>query len=162
MDTQSILLNLKELYGEQSKTARYEIYKQLFHARMTERSSVQDHVLKVIDLITWLGQLGFVMDGELSQNLILQSLPESFAQFVINYHMNKLNTSLSELLNMLKIAESLFKGEKASVLLVDKINKKKGKKDSKKKMNPKASISKKKMKKVFAKGTCYYYGKEGH
>ena len=36
MDTHSILLNLKELYGEQSRTARYEISKQLFHARMTE------------------------------------------------------------------------------------------------------------------------------
>ena len=35
MDTQSIL-NLKELYGEQSRTARYEISKQLFHARMIE------------------------------------------------------------------------------------------------------------------------------
>uniref|UniRef100_A0A6I9QL04 Uncharacterized protein LOC105037131 n=1 Tax=Elaeis guineensis var. tenera TaxID=51953 RepID=A0A6I9QL04_ELAGV len=46
MDTHSILLNLKELYGEQSRTARYEISKQLFHARMTEGSSVQDHILK--------------------------------------------------------------------------------------------------------------------
>ena len=85
---------------------------------MTEGSSVQDHVLKVIDLITRLGQLGFVMDGELSQNLILQSLPESFAQFVVNYHMNKLNTSLPELLNMLKTAESHIKKEKATLLLV--------------------------------------------
>ena len=45
--------------------------------------------------------------------------------------MNKLNTSLPELLNILKTAESHFKGEKASVLLVDKINKK----GSKKKLN---------------------------
>ena len=71
MDTQSILLNLKKLYEEQSRTARYEISKQLFYAQMTEGSSVQDHVLKVIDLITRLSQLGFVMDGELSQDLIL-------------------------------------------------------------------------------------------
>ena len=71
MDTQSILLNLKELYREQSKTAKYEISKQLFCARMTEGSSVQDHVLKIIDLITILGQLSFIMDGELNQNLIL-------------------------------------------------------------------------------------------
>ena len=66
MDTLSILLNLKELYGEHSRTARYEISKQLFHARMTEGTPVQDHVLKVIDLITRLGQLGFIMDGELN------------------------------------------------------------------------------------------------
>ena len=79
MDTQSILINLKDLYGEQSRNARYEVFKQLFHARMTERTSVQEHVLKVIDLITRLGQLGFIMDGELNQDLIIQSLPESYS-----------------------------------------------------------------------------------
>ena len=76
--------------------------------------------------------------------------------------MNKLNISLPELLNMLKIVESHFKGEKAPILLVDKIGKKKAKKSFKKKMNPKAGISKKKAKKVYTKGTCYNYGKEDH
>ena len=101
------------------------------------------------------------MDGELSQDLILQSLPDSFSQFVINYYMNKLKISLPELLNMLKTVESHFKGEKAPIFLVDKINKK-VKKGSKKKMNPKAGISKKKMKKVSVKSTCYHCGKESH
>ena len=103
INPQSILFNLKELYGEQSRTARCEISKQFFRARMTESTPVQAHVLKLIDLITRLSQLGFHMDGELSQDLILQSLPDS-SQFVINYHMNKLDTSLPELLNMLKVA----------------------------------------------------------
>ena len=79
--------------------------------------------------------------------------------------MNKVNTSLSELLNMLKIAKSHFKDEKDSILLVDKISKKKtGKKDSnkKKKINPKASISKKKAKSVSTKGTCFYCEKKGY
>ena len=125
MDTHTIQLNLKELYGEHSRTARYEISKQLFRARMTEGTSVQDHVLMVIDLITRLSQLGFVMDGELNQDLILQSLLGSFSQFVLNYHMNKLNTSLPELLNMLKTAESHLKKNKAPLLIVDGINKKK-------------------------------------
>ena len=76
--------------------------------------------------------------------------------------MNKVNISLSELLNILKTVESHFKSEKAQVLHVDKINKKKDKKGSKKKLNPKASISNKKVKKVFTKGTCYHYDKDGH
>ena len=67
--------------------------------------------------------------------------------------MNKLNISLPELLNMLKIAKSHFKGEKAQVLHVDKISKKKAKKGSKKKINPQAGMLKKKAKKVSAKGT---------
>ena len=53
-------------YEEQNKIARCEISKQLFRARMTEGTSVQMHVLKMIDLITRLGQLDFIMDGELS------------------------------------------------------------------------------------------------
>ena len=115
---------------------------------MIEGTSVQDHVLMVIDLITRLSQLGFVMDGELNQYLILQSLPESFSQFVLNYHMNKLNTSLPELLNMLKIAKSHLKKNKAP-LLVDEINKKKsGRKGSKRRLNTKGSIKKKKGKKA--------------
>ena len=89
---------------------------------MTEGTFVQMHVLKMIDLITHVGQLDFAMDGELSQDLTLQSLPNSFSQFVINYHMNKLNISLLKLLNMLKTAKSHFKGEKAQVLHVDKIS----------------------------------------
>ena len=162
MDTQSILLNLKELYGEQSRTARYEISKQLFHARMTEGTSVQDHVLMVINLITRLGQLGFVMDGELNQDLILQSLPESFSQFVVNYHMNKLNCSLPELLNMLKTAESHVKKNKAPLLLVDKIHKKKaGKKGFKKKLKANGEI-KKKGKKASGQMTYFHCGKPGH
>ena len=91
------------------------------------------------------------MDGELSQDLILQSLPESFSQFVVNYHMNKLNSSLPELLNMLKTAESHIKKDKAPLLLVDGISKKKaGKKGSKRRLNPKGGINKrKKEKKTF-------------
>ena len=80
---------------------------------MIEGSFVQTHVLKMVDLIIRLGQLGFAMDIELSQDLILQSLPDFFSQFVINYLMNKLNSSLPKLLNILKTAESHFKGEKA-------------------------------------------------
>ena len=130
---------------------------------MTEGTSVQEHVLKIIDLITRLGQLGFIMDGELNQDLILQSLPELYNQFVLNYHMNILNTSLSELLNMLKTAESHTKKEKAP-LLVDRINKKKsGKKGFSRKLNPKGGINKnKKGKKAAKQSTCFFCAKAGH
>ncbi|ESR45811.1 hypothetical protein CICLE_v10003960mg, partial [Citrus x clementina] len=46
----SMILHLQELYGEQSRTVRYEISKKLFRMRMTE-GSVNEHVLKMIDYI---------------------------------------------------------------------------------------------------------------
>ena len=79
IDVPSILFNLKELYGEQSQTTRYEIFKQLFCTRMIEGTSVQTHILKMIDLITHLRQLSFAMNGELNQNLILLSFSGSFS-----------------------------------------------------------------------------------
>ena len=94
--------------------------KQLFQTRMTESTPIHIHVLKLIHWITRLSQLDFYIDKELSQDLILQSLPDSFFQFVINYHMNKLDTSLPELLNMVKIAETHIKGEKDTILLMNK------------------------------------------
>ena len=41
---------------------------------MTKGTLVQNHVLKMIDLITKLGQLGFNINAKLNQDLILQSL----------------------------------------------------------------------------------------
>ena len=118
MDAHTILMHQQELYDVAGRTTRYEILKELFCCRMSKGSSVNDNVLKMINLIERLGQLGFNMDGELSQDLVLQSLPGSFSQFVVNFHMNKLDVSLAELHNMLKTAESNFPSKKSSVLLI--------------------------------------------
>ena len=76
--------------------------------------------------------------------------------------MNKLNTSLPELLNMLKIAERHIKKDKAPLLLVDGISKKKiGRKGSKRRLNPRGGI-KKKGKKASGQVTCFHCGKPGH
>ena len=61
LDSSSIMLRLKELYAAPDRRVRYEISKELFGAKMKEGDSVQIHVLKMIDLIKRLGQLGFVM-----------------------------------------------------------------------------------------------------
>ena len=125
MDARSILFHLEELFGAQSRTERYEISKNLFRAKMHEGTSVQTHVLKMIEWIERLTELGFAMNKELSVDLIHQSLPSSFSQFIVNFNMNKIECSLAELLNMLKTAESAMKNGKTDVLLVGKTNKKK-------------------------------------
>ncbi|KAL8135558.1 hypothetical protein AgCh_010263 [Apium graveolens] len=164
MDAHTILMNLQELYDVAGRTARYEISKELFGCRMSEGSSVNDHVLKMINLIERLGQLGFVMDGELSQDLVLQSLPSSFSQFVVNFHMNKLDVSLPELHNILKTAESNFPPKKSSVLLIGEgsnLKKRKRNSSKKKKVGEKMPVPPK-AEDPESKVVCFHCNKVGH
>ena len=61
------------------------------------------YALKMNWYIERVGQLGFAMDHELSIDLIMTGLFDSFAQFVLNYRMNNVESSIPELINMLKV-----------------------------------------------------------
>ena len=50
-NTKKIVLHLQELFGEHSRTARYEISKRLFCAKMKEREDVGVHVNSMIRAI---------------------------------------------------------------------------------------------------------------
>ena len=138
MDAPTILLHLKELFEEQSRTERYEISKALFCCRMVEGTSAMQHGLKMNGSIERLASLGFVMDAELSVDLILQSLPDSYASFVLNYQMNKITTTIPELINMLKAEEAVKKQSSKSIMVVSSFTSSKGKK---RKMNRKKTTS---------------------
>ena len=124
MEPKAMLLHLMELFAEQSRTQRYEILKSLFRARMAESSSIQAHVIKMIEWIEMLAVLGVELPDEMSTNLILQTLPDSFSQFIVNFNMNKIHASLPELLNMLTTAEGNLQKEMPQVLFVYGTNKK--------------------------------------
>ncbi len=84
-----ILFHLQELYSEHRRNARYDISRQLFRMRMFEGLNVGDHVHKMIQLIEQLEHLDFNMDFQLQTDLIHQSLPNSFGNFVTNFHITK-------------------------------------------------------------------------
>ncbi|XP_059663852.1 uncharacterized protein LOC132309574 [Cornus florida] len=106
-----ILLNLKEMFGEQSRAARQVVMKQIMNARMAEGTPVSKHLLKLNSYFNKLEVLRADIDGEIQVNIILQSLPESFNQFELNYSMNSMAYALSELMNALQAAEGIFKGQ---------------------------------------------------
>ncbi|XP_071722230.1 uncharacterized protein [Rutidosis leptorrhynchoides] len=76
-----IYKHLKELYGENPRVVRYQISKELFRARMTEGTSVHDHVSKMIAVVEKLESNEVYLDHDLATNLILQSLPDYYDQF---------------------------------------------------------------------------------
>ena len=85
----NIMLSLKEMFGEQSRSARQETMKQIYNTKMAEGSSVREHCLTMIFNLNTLEVLGADIDGESQVDMILQSLPESFKEFRLNYNMNK-------------------------------------------------------------------------
>ena len=126
------------------------------------------HVLKMIGYIERLEALGFSMDNYLYIDLVLQSLPESYSGFIVNFNMNNLERSLPELLNMLRVVEKDLKKSKATsqVLLVGKTKKRKGKgKDKGAPTGPQKKKQRKGQQKPVANEkdvVCYFCNKKGH
>ena len=79
LNAQEILVHLQELFGAQSRYERYQTSHELFQCKMTKGSLVGPHVLNMINLIEKLARLDFIMDHELSIDLVLQSLPPSYS-----------------------------------------------------------------------------------
>ena len=131
---------------------------------MSKETLVANHVLKMIEWIEKLKGLGIILEDELCVDLILQSLPNSFSQFIINFNMNKIDVTLPELLNMLKNAEGTMKKERPVLFVAENYKKRKKsfkKGQGKNKRTKKAKVVKKK-ESVKAKRQCFHCSKDGH
>ncbi|XP_017609417.1 uncharacterized protein LOC108455356 [Gossypium arboreum] len=161
--------HLKELYQGQARQKRFDISKALFQCKMAEGSPVGPHVLKMIRYIESLFKLGFPLSQELATDVILQSLPDSYSQFVLNFNMNEIDKTLPQLLSMLRTVEGNMKRVRPKPILMVRNNKGKGKAKVQKKpkgkgrpnsgkgkaaLKPKSGVSK--------EGNCFHYGVTGH
>ena len=107
---------------------------------MAKGSSVRKHCLTMISNLNTLEVLGADIDGESQVDMILQSLPESFKEFKLNYNMNKKIYTFSKLMNELVPAEDILAtsnveanmGEASTSQLKSKYKGKKKKKKKKK------------------------------
>ena len=75
----------------------------------------------MISFLNELETLGANIDGQTQVDMILNSLPQSFAQFKLNYNMNQMNFSMSELMSSLQAAEGVIKPG-GNVLNIEKIS----------------------------------------
>ncbi|KAG6531274.1 hypothetical protein ZIOFF_005078 [Zingiber officinale] len=157
-----IHVRLDKLYGAKSRIRRYQILGDLIQTRMIEGSSVHDHVVKMINMVEKLEDLGIGMDSHLYIDLILQSLPESFSQFITNFLKNGIETSLRGLLNMLSNAELTTKRE-ASGMLKGSSKPKVVEESFQKKKSPNIKTEIRMTKpRVQSEAKCFHCGKLGH
>ena len=80
---------------------------------MEKGTSLVQHALKMYEHIERLNQLGYWIDFELGMDLIKASLPDSFAQFMLDYRMNNIMSTILDLINLLKIVKGKLAEKKA-------------------------------------------------
>ena len=166
MEAYNMIFYLKEMFQQQARQERYETTKALHSCKMVEGALVSDHVLKMKGYIEHLDRLGFPLSQELETDLILDSLPNSYGQFVMNYNMNEMEKSISELHIMLKIAEHNIKSKPGHVLMVQNRkgskNKGKGKGKGKGKSNAQPKPKPEPNAKAPKEGVCFFCNEPGH
>ncbi|XP_010245409.1 PREDICTED: uncharacterized protein LOC104588961 [Nelumbo nucifera] len=127
---------------------------------MNKGQQVHDHCLWMMGYINELEALGSGLDHITKVDAILNSMPPSYNQFIMNYNMNKLNVSLYELRNMLQQAEELIHKDESVTMLME-ASKCCKKRRSKKKPQKKGNKSKK-QKKDRASDACHHCHQTSH
>ncbi|KAK8547614.1 hypothetical protein V6N12_031748 [Hibiscus sabdariffa] len=164
MNAYNMIQNLKEIYEGQAQQERYETSKALFQCKTSEGSLVGAHVIKMMGYIQTLEKLGFPLKDELATDVILQSLPDSFKPFVLNFNMNEINKTLPQLLGMLRTAKSDLKnnGSKSILMVREAKGKKKAKSKGNGKSKPKGKDALKPEKGISKEGKCFHCDKTRH
>ena len=165
-----IIGQLRELFQVQARTERYETSKALYQCKLAEGSPVSPHVLKMMGYIENLNRLGYPLSKELATDIILQSLPLSYHQFILNFNMNGLEKSMTELHRMLKTAEQNLRKPNDVLLVKKEMNfKKKGKEKAKGKGKGKGkdkvkggTLNKGKSVASATESQCFYCNEIGH
>jgi hypothetical protein len=158
------------MFENQTRAERYNISKALFVCKLIEGNLVSPHVIKMMGYIETVTKLGCEIKGDLSTDVILQSLPVSYESFIMNFHRNDMEKTVAELHGMLRTAEDSIKKNPNHVMIVQKVKKKrkrwtppKGK--GKEKVSDEPSSSKPKTKGKYNLSPdkeCFHYHKKGH
>src|SRR4051812_26835460 len=119
MSAYEIITDLKAVFAPQARSERYEASEAFFSARMDEHGSVSEHVVKMFGYVQRLNALECQIPDELAVDRVLQSLHPSYKGFVLNYNMQGMTKTPSELFAMLKSSEVEIKKEH-TVFMVNK------------------------------------------
>src|ERR1043165_3475731 len=119
MGAYEIITDLKAVFEPQPRDERNKASKAFFSAKMDEHGNVSEHVVKMSGYVQSLNALECQIPYELAVDRVLQSLPPSYKGFVLNYNMQGMTKTPSELFAMLKSAEVEIKKEH-TVFMVNK------------------------------------------
>ncbi|KAK1599250.1 hypothetical protein QYE76_016774 [Lolium multiflorum] len=90
-DPYELVHELKAIFETHVAVESYEVSKHFFGCMMEEGSSVSEHMLKMSGHAKKLSDLEILIPNQLGIHRVLQSLPPSYKNFVMNYNMQNMN-----------------------------------------------------------------------
>ncbi|RVW99042.1 Retrovirus-related Pol polyprotein from transposon TNT 1-94 [Vitis vinifera] len=154
------------MFGDQTSAARQNALREILTSKMEEGTQVRTHVLKMMSLLNDMEVLGAEVDKATQIEMVLNTLPPSFQQFRLNYNMNKMDFTLSKLLNELVAAETIIKQGVAPIVLnIERASssvQKKGKKKKNVKPNNNGAANGVNGVVKKPKGKCFHCKQPGH
>ncbi|XP_021722469.1 uncharacterized protein LOC110689959 [Chenopodium quinoa] len=119
--TFEIISELQNMFQEKARTERFETHRQILESKLKKGEPISPHVLKMIGLFENMERLDEGYSNEMAIDIILHSLHKGYDQFKMDYNMQNMEKTLTELHKMLKQAEKTLKYEgKHDVLMVKK------------------------------------------
>jgi hypothetical protein len=119
-----MIQGLRGMFENQARDERYNISKVLSTCKLGEGSRVSPHVIKMMGYIETLTKLGCEINDDLATDMILQWLPLNYELFIMNFHMNGIETTVAELHGMLKTTNDSIKKNPNHVMMVQNEKKK--------------------------------------
>ena len=159
-----MIQTLDKMFAQSTSSLRQAAVRAIMNTRMTG-GSVRDHCLKMMSHLNQAEVLGMKMEQRSQIDFIFESLPDRFTQFKVNYNMNKIDLTPTELMHELESAERAF-GKSGGVHMTEGSTfkpkgKPKGGKKNKNKQKGQVPVTKTTaMKKP--KGKCFKCGQKGH
>ncbi|XP_043694081.1 uncharacterized protein LOC122644759 [Telopea speciosissima] len=136
-----VMEHLEQTFGKQDRLARQQISLALFFTKMNDNTTIQDHMMKLTKIFSGLENKSTLFELDFKIEIIFASLPDAYSSFIMNFHMNKVVVNnISELTNMLIVAESTLKKNKVVSLVTE--NSSQGLKNKKKKRTKKSKKGK--------------------
>ena len=89
-EAHDMIVVLQDMFQAQARTERFNVSKAFVECKLVEGAAVGPHVIKMVGYAQRLEKLGFPLGQELATDFILASLPLSYGNFVLDYHMHGL------------------------------------------------------------------------
>src|SRR3954468_13888686 len=104
-DPYAMMGMIKGMFKERARIVRYNVLNELLSCKMSAGSSGGPDVLKMKGRLEHLNRLGLKLENEMAADVVLRFLSRTYVGFVMNYHMNDMDKTISELHGMLVTAE---------------------------------------------------------